>query len=108
MAKRIGQRVKILGGLREFVGQVGEIVDVEKWGRETYYRVRLDGPVFVPGVGSVRDDLWMGDMLQSLPNERQLARRRAAAKARRAALRDVLDSVGMTEVRGNLGGRYYE
>jgi hypothetical protein len=30
------------------------------------------------------------------------------AQARRAAITDVYDSLGMTKVRGNLGGIYYE
>ena len=42
--KRIGQRVRILGG----------------------YRVYLDEPVDVVGIGCVRDDLWEGSALKTL------------------------------------------
>lgn len=64
--KQIGQRVKILGGLREFVGQTGVIVDVEKDGRATMYRVLLDTPVEVGCCGFVEDDLWQGQFLRNI------------------------------------------
>jgi hypothetical protein len=68
MSSRIGQRVRILGGLREFVGQIGTIVDAEKPSRHepTYYRVRLDTPVEIPLVGRVGDDLWQGHLLKTI------------------------------------------
>lgn len=59
---RIGKRVRITGGMQEFVGQTGVIVGVEK----PYYRVELDEPVEVPTVGLVTDDLWMGHLLKTL------------------------------------------
>jgi hypothetical protein len=47
--------VRILEGVAEFVGKTGVIIDKE--GKQ--YRVRLDEPVEVPGVGTVTHDLWM-------------------------------------------------
>ena len=67
MNSRIGQRVRILGGMPEFVGQTGTIIDVEKHSREpAYYRVRLDEPVEIPHVGLVHDDLWQGRLLKTI------------------------------------------
>lgn len=67
MAKQIGQRVKILGGMTEFVGKTGTISqNHEKDGRTTMYRVRLDEPVDVPGVGQVKDDIWAGEWLRNI------------------------------------------
>ncbi len=65
---RIGKRVRILGGMQEFVGKTGTIVDAQKMGRHEpiYYRVRLDTPVNIPGVGQVRDDLWQGHLLKTI------------------------------------------
>jgi hypothetical protein len=60
--KRIGQRVRILGGLLEFIGKTGEIVGKEG----NLYRVYLDEPVDVAGIGCVRDDLWEGSALKTL------------------------------------------
>jgi hypothetical protein len=59
MAQRqYGSRVKVTGGMREFVGKTGTVVGVEQDGRTTMYRVRMDEPVEVPGVGRVTDDVW--------------------------------------------------
>ena len=67
MSSRIGKRVRILGGMQEFVGQTGTIIDVEKHSHEpAYYRVRLDKPVEIPLVGLVHDDLWQGRMLKTI------------------------------------------
>ncbi len=67
MVKQIGQRVKILGGMSEFVGRLGTIIDYsERDGRVTMYRVRLDTPVIIPSVGEVEDDLWVGSFLRSI------------------------------------------
>lgn len=65
---RIGKRVRIVGGMQEFIGKTGTIVDAEKMGRSepTYYRVQLDKPVVVPGVGRVGDDLWQGHLLETI------------------------------------------
>jgi hypothetical protein len=60
--KRIGQRVRILGGLLEFIGKTGEIVGKEG----NLYRVYLDEPVDVAGIGRVRDDLWERSALKTL------------------------------------------
>lgn len=61
---REGQRVKIKaqGGMKEFHGKTGRIVGKEGG----QYRVKLDTPVDIPGVGSVSDDLWDGNLLQNL------------------------------------------
>jgi hypothetical protein len=40
--------------MAEFVGRAGSIM----WKEGDLYRVRLDEPVLVPGVGMVEDDLW--------------------------------------------------
>jgi hypothetical protein len=61
-----GQRVKIKAGMPEFVGQTGTVVGTEFDGRTKMYRVRLDQPVNVPGVGMVEDDLWAGQYLKPL------------------------------------------
>lgn len=63
MRKRIGQQVRILGGMAEFVGELGEIVDYEGDGM---YRVELSRPVFIEGIGEVHDDLWNGPMLRTV------------------------------------------
>jgi hypothetical protein len=65
MMNRLGQRVKIMAGMTEFVGKLGTIVDVEQ-GRPPMYRVRLDQPVEIPYVGLVRDDLWEGKLLRRI------------------------------------------
>ena len=61
---RIGKNVRILGGMSEFIGQLGTIVDYER--RDRLYRVELDEPVYVPNVGEVRDDLWEGRLLKTI------------------------------------------
>lgn len=61
---RMGKRVKITGGMPQFVGQTGTIVGQETDGRNKMYRVRLDNPVDIPGVGVVKDDLWQGQYLK--------------------------------------------
>jgi hypothetical protein len=62
---REGQRVKIMGGMREFVGQTGTIIS-EEGSNPKMYRVRLDNPVNIPGVGKVTDDLWEGNLLKKI------------------------------------------
>ena len=66
--KKMHQHVKIFGGMAEFVGKTGTIVDFEKCGRNqpTIYRVRLDEPVEISGVGTVKDDLWQGNLLRNI------------------------------------------
>jgi hypothetical protein len=63
---RLFQHVKILGGMSEFVGKTGIIVDYEKDGHTTMYRVRLDEPVDHPGIGIIKDDLWEGKLLRKI------------------------------------------
>jgi hypothetical protein len=70
---QIGTRVKItapkyrplpLTGLdAAFEGSIGTIVDVER-GTPKMHRVRLDTPVQIDGIGSVRDDLWAREWLR--------------------------------------------
>jgi hypothetical protein len=56
-----GRRVRITGGMSEFVGKIGTVV-----GREGgYLRVRLDEAVEVPNVGRVTDDLWEPRLLKT-------------------------------------------
>jgi len=66
MAVKCGQHVEILGGMSEFVGKTGEVVDVENYGGSggSYFRVLLDEPVYVEGVGEVTDDLWQDQWLR--------------------------------------------
>ena len=65
--KKLGQRVRILGGMEEFVGKLGTIVDIEdRHARRPMYRVRLYEPVDIPGVGEVADDLWEGPLLRNV------------------------------------------
>ena len=58
---RYGRRVRIVGGMSEFVGKIGTVV-----GRDgMLLRVRLDEPVNVPGIGLVTDDLWEPRLLKT-------------------------------------------
>jgi len=57
-----GQRVKILGGMSEFVGKTGTIQGKEG----NTYRVKLDTPVEVSGVGKVYSDLWESPYLKTI------------------------------------------
>lgn len=41
-----------------FNGQTGRVLYSEKVGRERFYRVKLDKPVLIDGLGPVSDDLW--------------------------------------------------
>ncbi len=63
---KYGDRVTITAGMTEFVGKTGRVVSKEKMGRNepAYFRVQLDTPVEVPGVGRVHDDLWQGMYLR--------------------------------------------
>lgn len=62
MRNLIGRRVLILQGMPEFLKKTGTIIGEEM----KYYRVKLDEPVEVPGVGKVTDDLWMRDTFKLL------------------------------------------
>lgn len=65
--RQIGSRVKITAGMAEFVGQIGTIIDnTERDGHARMYRVRLDTPVSIPGVGEVDNDLWQGSGLKAV------------------------------------------
>jgi len=64
---KVGQRVQIMSGMREFVGKTGTYHgDFEKDGSTKLYRIVLDQPVMVPGVGFVGNDLWSKDHLQNV------------------------------------------
>ncbi len=52
--------------MKQFVGKIGTIVNVELDGRTKMYRVKLDKPVEIPGVGLVEDDLWAGQYLKTI------------------------------------------
>jgi hypothetical protein len=60
------RHVKILGGMREFVGKTGIVIGYEMSGRQKMLRVRLDEPVLVEGVGWVEDDLWEPRLLRTV------------------------------------------
>jgi hypothetical protein len=62
---RLGQEVRIAGGMAEFRGRLGTIIG-EEGTRPRMYRVRLHEPVEVPGVGMVEDDLWQGAALKAI------------------------------------------
>jgi hypothetical protein len=63
---KLGQRVRITRGMPEFVGMTGTITGMEMDGRNKMWRVKLDRPVDVPGVGPVTDDLWTSEFLKPL------------------------------------------
>lgn len=70
--KRIGQSVRIhypehqrRGMGAQFHGQKGYISNKE----DGHYRVVLDNPVHIDGVGKVKDDLWKGSYLKKLKEE---------------------------------------
>lgn len=56
------RRVKILGGMAEFVGRTGWVSHKEG----ELFRVDLDAPVEVEGVGLVTSDLWEGRLLRTV------------------------------------------
>ncbi len=67
MTDRIGRRDTITSGMVEFCGRTGTIVGAEYTnGRNPLYRVRLDEPVEISGVGLVRDDLWESRYLRTI------------------------------------------
>jgi len=61
---KLQQRVKITGGMNEFVGRTGTVIDEQMDGRTKLYRVQLDTPVEVEGVDQVTDDLWSRQYLK--------------------------------------------
>ncbi len=54
------------GLAKVFHGLTGRISDVEKDGSEKMFRVRLDKPVQVPGLGKVTSDLWASRYLKKV------------------------------------------
>jgi hypothetical protein len=60
--RRIGQRVRIAadGGMPVFWGKTGRIISEEMG----MYRVRLDEPVEITGLGRVSSDLWESSLLR--------------------------------------------
>ncbi len=71
---RSGQRVRITGGMAEFVGKTGTVMFKEGG----LYRVRLDEPVMIPGVGEVHDDLWESRLLKAVRSPRDRTQEEAA------------------------------
>ena len=72
MADRMGRDVRVVYPANElahsslakvFNAATGRVVGVEMDGRTKLYRVLLDKPVEVEGVGLVEDDLWAGRYL---------------------------------------------
>lgn len=66
---RTGDSVLLLdvpGQMKEFAGKTGRVVHKEKLGRERYYRIRMDKPVDIPGIGRVTDDLWTSKFLRKV------------------------------------------
>lgn len=63
---KVGTRVRINEGMREFIGSTGTVICHEQDGRTLLNRVRLDSPVEVPMVGLVKDDLWANEFLTRL------------------------------------------
>ena len=61
-SNRIGRRVRIMGGMQEFIGKTGTIA----WMEGPMFRVVLDDPVKIPNVGVVGDDLWEGHLLKTI------------------------------------------
>jgi hypothetical protein len=59
------RRVRILGGMAEFIGKTGTVIG-EEGSRPVMLRVSLDEPVEVEGVGLVRDDLWERRLLETV------------------------------------------
>lgn len=59
---RIGRKVRITGGISEFVGATGTITSDAEW---PYLRVALDEPVEIDSV-VVTDDLWLSHLLRTL------------------------------------------
>ena len=62
----IGTRVQIMGGgMKEFRRKTGTVIENDyRDGNVRMYRVRLDEPVTIVGVGEVNDDLWAGRFLK--------------------------------------------
>lgn len=67
-------RIKSKGGMRQFWGSTGTVIGEERDGRTRMYRISLDEPVFVEGVGVVRDDLWAGEYLTKIRTPRSSSR----------------------------------
>ena len=61
---RVGKRVRITGGVGEFVGKTGVIEWFDR--SSSTYRVCLDEPVFVSGVGMVRARFLAGKYLRNV------------------------------------------
>jgi|HubBroStandDraft_3_1064219.scaffolds.fasta_scaffold00005_15 hypothetical protein len=57
-----GRRVRITGGMQEFIGKTG----TAEWKEGKSWRVFLDEPVIIPLVGRVTDDLWEPRLLQRI------------------------------------------
>lgn len=63
-----GDRVRLLDlpdQMPEFKGATGRVAGTERCG-ELFYRIELDEPVYIPGVGRVGDDLWTARFLKKV------------------------------------------
>jgi len=65
----VTRRVKILGGMAEFIGATGTVCGKEGG----LLRVALDRPVAIEGVGMVADDLWEARLLRTIRRPRPAA-----------------------------------
>lgn len=70
MSKRleVGSEVKIISGMPEFVGRTGHVYNIEYdgggRGKHKMYRVMLDKPIHIEGIGEVTDDIWAREHLK--------------------------------------------
>lgn len=66
---KYGDRVRIIsapGAMPEFVGSVGTIIGEERDGGTRMFRVHLDTPIVINGIGPVTDDLWSSAHLRKV------------------------------------------
>jgi len=52
--------------MAEFIGQTGTVIAEQLDGQTKLYRVELDSPVEVEGLGRVADDLWARPYLKPI------------------------------------------
>ena len=88
-----GARVRVKpvkgGGLGEFGGHKGTVIGIEG----EYLRIKLDEPVYVKGVGMVRDDLWMPYTVTKLRSGNPRGRRALALRHHRKSNPTTLKSI---------------
>ena len=71
MALAIGTRVRVkpTGGMSEFHGSTGTVIDHERDGRTLLHRIKLDTPVKIKGLGTTTDDLWAAEHLDDIDGQ---------------------------------------